>query len=336
MTDDRAVRRVKIRRFTAPRRATFLEHLRRTGNAKAAARAVGLHVRSAERRRERDAAFAIAWAAAVEEAGRRLAGATDPFDGVADAGFETIRLGRRGRPQIVATRAGKWSKAAEQIFLDGLRGCGNVAAAARAAGFSESLIWQRRRTWPGFAARMEEALDEAEIALEFRLACLGNPLVDAEDEARLRHNRGLFGHSLESGKPDLIPGEDAELRRRFRGDDAAGFVGDECDFVPAEEASSSPAASSPPARGRDEERFDPELALRFLKWRDAKKRGRSPRGGRPEKRWTFDESIALLDKKLKIFGRRHEAAQLAEGWSKDEDGRMIPPGWIRVLPGGRE
>jgi hypothetical protein len=37
-----------------------------------------------------------------------------------------------------------------------------------------------------------------------------------------------------------------------------------------------------------------------------------------------------LDKKLKAFGGREEARKLAEGWTKDEQGRMIPPGWTRA------
>jgi len=45
---------------------------------------------------------------------------------------------------------------------------------------------------------------------------------------------------------------------------------------------------------------------------------------------SFDESIALLDKKLKAFGARQRKEQLAQGWAEDEEGRMIPPGWVRT------
>jgi hypothetical protein len=37
-------------------------------------------------------------------------------------------------------------------------------------GFSEGCIAQRRRKWPDFARRMEETLEDAEMALEYRLA----------------------------------------------------------------------------------------------------------------------------------------------------------------------
>jgi molybdenum-dependent DNA-binding transcriptional regulator ModE len=137
-------RRRKVRRFTVERRAQFLEHLRRTGNQGAAAKAVGLHRDNVEKRRRRDAEF------------------------------ETIRRGRGGRLQIVATRKGKWTKSKETLFLDAMRQCGNVAASARAVAMSESSVWTRRREWPGFRTKMEEALDEAEVVLEFRLATFGN------------------------------------------------------------------------------------------------------------------------------------------------------------------
>ena len=221
MTGDQRRRRRKVRRFTAERRAQFLEHLRRTGNQGAAAKAVGMHRDNVEKRRRRDAEFAIACVAAEEEVGRRLAGARDPFDGVADGEFETIRRGRGGRLQIVATRKGKWTKAKEAFFLDAMRQCGNVAASARAVGMSESSVWTRRREWAGFRTKMEEALDEAEVVLEFRLATLGNNV--GAGAAAAGADRG----TVTSNRP-------------------------------------------PP--------FDQEFALRFLKWREEKRRGGGKRG----------------------------------------------------------
>lgn len=279
-------RRPKVRRFTAPRRAEFLEHLRRTGNYGAAAKAIGLDRSSAEQRRKRDAEFAIACVDALAEASRRLAGATNSSDGVADAEFERVRRNRHGRLMIVKTSTGKWCQSKEKMFIDALRQCGNIAASARLVGVSESLIWQRRRQWPGFAATMEEALDEAELALEFRIACQGNNL-----------GMGTLASDCPSEE-----GLDCRVAYAPRNDGEAAMA------VP----------------------FDAEFALRFLKWREEKRRGRNPRGGRPEKRVSFDEAIEQLDKKLVAFGRREEARKLAEGWTKDEEGRMIPPGWVRA------
>jgi transposase-like protein len=218
----------KVRRFTAERRAAFLAHLRRSGNQAAAARSLGFDRTVPEARRRRDAAFELECRAALDEASRRLAGAADPFARDGDVAFETIRGGRRGRVQIVATRTGKWSKRAEDLFLDILRDCGNVAAAARATGFSQSLIWQRRRKWPEFARRIEEALEEAELVLEFRLAT--------------------------------------------HGVDRCGIDG---------EAEAPPGAAAPEAEAVPQPRFDPEFSLRFLKWREQKRRGKAGAGGRP-------------------------------------------------------
>jgi len=260
MSEDagRGRRRKKVRRFIAPRRERFLEVLRRTGNVRIAAKAVGICPTSVEQRRRRDAEFAIACEAALDEASRRLAGAKDAFDGVDDARFETIRRGRGGRWQIVATRSGKWSKAKEDEFLEVLRATGNVAAAARAVGVSERLIWQRRAAWPGFRQRIEEALEEAELALEFRIACHGN-------------NVGAVG-------------DGGALHRR----------------------SPSP---SPSRQGRGEEKFDPEFALRFLKWREEKRRGGGRRGRVPPPP-AIEEVTERIVRKVKAI-KRHRGGREA-------------------------
>ncbi|HEV7660939.1 MAG TPA: hypothetical protein VGO55_13955 [Allosphingosinicella sp.] len=225
----RKQRRPKVSRFIESRRALYLETLRRTGNHRAAARAAGIDRSTAEQRRKRDAGFALACIAAEAEAAQRLAGARHMFDGVEDARFETVRRGRGGRWQIVATRAGKWSKAMEDDYFDVLRATGNHAAAARAVGVSESLIWQRRRAWPGFRARIEETLDEAELVLELRLS----------------------GHGTNVG---VGPGGEAPGTVRGQSRDCP------------------PGAEVP---------FDPEFALRFLRWREEKRRGSGRRGRVP-------------------------------------------------------
>ena len=58
----------------------------------------------------------------------------------------------------------------EERFFATLAVCGNIAASARAVGFSQSCIDQRRRKWPDFARRLEETLDDAELEIEFRMA----------------------------------------------------------------------------------------------------------------------------------------------------------------------
>src|SRR5436190_2178898 len=276
-------RRRKVKRFTAERRADYLEHLRRTGNGSAAAAAIGMHRDCTEKRRRRDPAFARDCAAAEAEAARTLAGARDCFDGVDDPARQIIKRGPNGRTMIVATRQGKWSKSVETVFLDALRQCGNISAAARAAGVSPRLIYRRRSEWPAFAEKLEQALDDAEIALEFRLA------------------REAAG-SADKGEPDP------------RG---AGF-----------ETGGEPPA--PP------QRFDPDLAFRFLKWREQKRRGTAPPRGRVAAGPSIEEAGDEIVRRVAAIRRHREGEQLAEGWTRDEEGRMIPPGWVRAAPAAGE
>jgi hypothetical protein len=204
-------------RLTAEERGRFLQVLRETGNRKAAAAAIGVDPRLMDQRREFDPELDRDWEAAVEEAHRGLSGATGPFDCPQEGRLNMIKRGKRGRLQLVSTGEDRWNAAVERRFLEALRVCGSVRAAARAVGFSEGTIWQRRRKWPAFAKALDELLEEVELALEFRLGCQGSDVVPAEDEE-------------------------------------AGTGGS---LAPVE---------SPP--------FDPEAAMRFLKWREEKRRGR--------------------------------------------------------------
>ena len=242
MEQNQIRRRPRVKRFTAPRRAAFLEFLAKTGNVTAAAKAAGIVRSTAEQRCKRDAQFALDCMAAKDEAARLLTGARDCFEGVADPERQTIKRGPHGRAMIVAARKGKWCKSTEEVVLAVLRQTGNVAAAARAAGIAEGTIWTRRRQWPVFRQRIEEALEEAEVVLEFRLATMGNSPVD---------------------------------------DDPAGEEGME----------TGTSACLPPLP------FDADLALRFLKWREQKRRGYDGTRGRhkgvPDR--PFEEVVESID-----------------------------------------
>ena len=277
MEQDKLRRRPKVKRFTAPRRAAFLEFLAKTGNWSAAAKAAGIDRSTADQRRKRDARFALDCMAAKEAATQLLTGAADCFEGVADPERQTIKRGPHGRAMIVAARKGKWCKSTEEVVLAVLRQTGNVAAAARAAGIAEGTIWARRRQWPAFRQRMEEALEEAEVVLEFRLATMGNDVPDEGDE----------GPGSEMG----------------------------------EEIGSCPLP------------FDPDLALRYLKWREQQRTG--PTGRRA--RWQrpprgIEEVKGSILKKVEAIHRHDRAQKLEAGWSEDEEGRLIPPGWVRKDP----
>lgn len=169
--------------------------------------------------------------AASKQSGRRSGGwrtAAPATRGPAKA-FEAIRRGADGRLKIQAQGRRRWSRRKEELFFAVLRECGNIAASARAAGVSREAVWKRRREWPAFARRFGEALDEAEIILEFRIACHGTNWAE------------IGGFEEEEEAPPPRDGQ-----------------------------------SSSPANAGEEQQvpFDPELAMRFLKWR------RDERGGR--------------------------------------------------------
>jgi hypothetical protein len=216
--------RAQYRRLTAEERGRFLEVLGETGNRTAAAEAIGVEPRLMDQRREHDPELGREWRAAEEAAHRRLSGAKGPFDCRPIGKLNMIRRGKRGRLQMVAAGEGRWNAEVERRFHEILRACGSVRAAAQAVGFSESAVWERWRKWPAFAEALERVLDEAELALQFRIASMGSNVVPSEDEA------------------------------------------------PGTAASNAPAVAPLP--------FDPDFAMRFLKWREEKRRGRGRRGPR--------------------------------------------------------
>jgi hypothetical protein len=278
-----------------------------TGNKRAAAEAAGVDPSTIDAWLRKDPGFAAEWAAAAEAVDRRLAAARSPSEGVADGTFETIQRSRTGRLQIQSVREGRWTKAIEDRFIAALRNCGNLAACARLVGFSEAAIWQRRDKWPAFAERMDKALDEAEVVLEFRLATLGNNVgagMDEDGDEEEGKRDSIEEVRTSPGRPQPCPGDRAASQ--FRGNDEVGEV----DPIP----------------------FDPEFALKFLKWREEKRRGRRQnRGAAVQRRVTEAELTASLEAKLSVLRKRH----LAQGWIEDEEtGCLIPPGWVRKADEG--
>jgi molybdenum-dependent DNA-binding transcriptional regulator ModE len=243
--------RDRRRYFTAPRREQYLANLRRTGNHSAAAREAGVSERAVRRFRARTPDYEALCAAAVREAQRRLGGMAG--DGTESA-FESIRRGADGRLKIQAQGSRRWSRRAEDRFFAVLRESGNIAASARAAGVSREAVWKRRRTWPAFARRFGEAMEEAEIALEFRVLCLGSNWTEAAEEG---------GAAAEEA----------------------------CDAAAREAAA----------------RFDPELALRFLKWRTDRK------GSRPASAAALPSAEEVRERILRKVAaiRRYEEREAA-------------------------
>ena len=177
--------------WTAELGEAYLALLRETGNAQASARALGNRHLFYNRVR-RDPAFRRACDAAVRAADARLRKATSPFlrpveiksipDGAKPPGGEpdrqlVIRKTSNGRTQISHVRDGGWTAAIEADFLARLRATGNFDASARAVGFQPSSVYRRLGQWPAFAQDCREALDQAEVQLDYKLVAHAHALL---------------------------------------------------------------------------------------------------------------------------------------------------------------
>jgi hypothetical protein len=164
-------RKRPLRRLTQARRERFLEVLGQTGNRRMAAEAIGFEPRLMDQRRQYDALLDRQWIEALEQADRRLAGIDGPYDpALGDMPVVVVKRGSNGRLMLQKAGEKRWSRAVEDRFFATLAMCGNISASARAVGFSQSCIDQRRRKWPDFARRLEEVLEDAEVEIEFRVA----------------------------------------------------------------------------------------------------------------------------------------------------------------------
>jgi len=261
--------------------ARFLALIRKTGNKRAAAAALGYPYlfnnrmkRNPEFRRQCDEACAAAGAGLEGAAtpfvrGRRAAprsttppmrwplaaGSADELGGMLRPGRKrrasrpepVIRRVRGGRLQITLAREGHMTSEIETEFLRLLRATGNFSASARAVGFQPASVRERMNKWPAFAAECREALEEASVRLDF----------------------ALIGHAH------------ALLRRPGEAEEAGIDEGD----VP----------------------FDPEQAMRIIAFLDARKAGRTAKGpkkGPPER--SFDEAVESVLAKIEAI-ERHEA-----------------------------
>jgi len=152
----------------------FLDALRRTGNARLAARDVGAYRAKFTRRRKKHAAFAAQWemALAACHAAMTLGGGPRPPEarpgrsrrGKRDAlrtegGEPTIVRLKSGRLQLRLAPPGRMTIAAEQAFFRALAASANVRLSAAATGFSYGSFYWRKRVRADFARAMRIAVD---------------------------------------------------------------------------------------------------------------------------------------------------------------------------------
>jgi hypothetical protein len=165
----------------------FLAALRRAGNARLAARELGVNRSTFTKRRAKDPAFAAEWDAALALAHAALNNPPRPRAGPDRSGRETavpsssrgggggneprlIRLAN-GRLQLRAPPRGVpcIGHAARQAFLAALSATANVRLSARAAGFAHSSFYRLRDYDPAFAREMRLALEMGYDRIEMAL-----------------------------------------------------------------------------------------------------------------------------------------------------------------------
>lgn len=215
-------------RFTRWRRAHFFRVLGETGHVQMAAVAAGVSLGCIYRLRRVEPGFTGKMEAAAEAADRRLEGGESPGTAAGDPPGEealVIRRGRGGRLRVMAAGARWWTARHDAPFFAHLRATGCVVASARAAGFTPKSAWNRRERLPGFARRMDEVRDDADLALEFQLmaeAANGpNPEAPFDREQAMRslsfrENRRQALHSPRRRRPPTIEEVGARVERLVR------------------------------------------------------------------------------------------------------------------------
>jgi len=158
-----------------------------------AARAVGAHRARFTRRRNKHAAFAAQWEAALAacHAALKLGGGPRPPEGKKNAlatqgGEPTIVRLKSGRLQLRLAPPGRMTRAAEQAFFRALAASANVRLSAAAAGFSYGSFYYRKYTRPAFAREMRLALKMGWDRLECIALAASPPESWADDEWRSR------------------------------------------------------------------------------------------------------------------------------------------------------
>jgi hypothetical protein len=198
----------------------FLQALRRTGNARLAARELNVHRATYLKRRAKSAAFAQDWDAALAaaHAAFHLAGGPRPPEREPSANPRSSRAPERppqagsrrarderdlqrlrtrggeptvvrlksGRLQLRLAPAGRMTKAAEQAFFSALSASANVRLSAAAAGFAHSSFYARARKHRAFAREKRLALEMGYDRLE--AAAIASALPDSHEDDGWRHN----------------------------------------------------------------------------------------------------------------------------------------------------
>lgn len=153
-------------RFTRWRRRRFFALLEESGSVRLACALSGVGIGCIYRLRRIEPGFSAAMAVARGKADARLALDDEAEEDGPEENGLVIRRGTGGRLRLMAAGDHWWSARHDAVFLGHLRVTGNVAASARAAGFTPKSAWNRREKMPSFARAMDEAWAEAQHRLE--------------------------------------------------------------------------------------------------------------------------------------------------------------------------
>ena len=197
----------RFNRRQALENQAFVAALGRTGNARLAARELGVHRSTFTKRRAAHPAFAAEWDAALAVAHARLNNPPRPVPTKAGREGDHLQGGGEARPrsptlaaepgvvrlangrlQLRAPAPGvrRIGRAARQAFLAALSATANVRLAARAAGFAHSSFYRLRDHDPAFAREMRLALQWGYERIE--LALLESFAPDSGRDDAWRHN----------------------------------------------------------------------------------------------------------------------------------------------------
>lgn len=229
-------------RDQALQNAAFLKALRRTGNAREAARALGVHRSTMLKRRAKDPALAAEWDAALAVAHAALRNPLRARSGTGAGAerriatcrgqvvtAEPVRKANRAQgavegpgayrresaaPElhIIRTASGRLQlrrpgpcrlgSEAEQAFLAALSATANVRLSAAAAGFSHSAFYYRRKQSPAFAREMRLALQMGYERLEMAL-------IESFAPDSYRHD--IWRHNDPPAIPPMSPAQALQL-----------------------------------------------------------------------------------------------------------------------------
>ncbi len=164
------------------RKQAFFTALAETGNQTISAERARVSRSWVVQQQAADPAFRAEMDACIASAAARLAAASQvPEEGWEDIdGEELVLRGVNNRlVQVARARLGQWTPRIEARFLRTLAATCNVTAACKEVGLTKQSAYYRRRKWPSFEQRWDEAVEIGYARLEMALLENGCNMLEA-------------------------------------------------------------------------------------------------------------------------------------------------------------